>query len=161
MPQSSGGSHTSGFPWKADSPRFVDDGRTHAGDGRNGSERCSARNPRSSVTAMVAITAPLSSRTAGDRSMEASAQVAAMGQSDPLPRGVIRCRFIFSGKNDEPTPDFPTPDFPTPDFLAMMVANFASLAEAVWTGGFRLLRTGVPPVLLQTAREPRITFPCR
>ena len=39
--------------------------------------------------------------------MEASAQVAAMGQSYPLPRGVIRCRFIFSGKNDEPTPDFP------------------------------------------------------
>ena len=38
---------------------------------------------------------------------------------------VIRCRFIFSGKNDELTPDFPTPDFPdisgkndelTPDF---------------------------------------------
>ena len=24
----------------------------------------------------------------------------------------IRCRFIFSGKNDELTPDFPTPDFP-------------------------------------------------
>ena len=24
-----------------------------------------------------------------------------------LPPGVIRCRFIFSGKNDELTPDFP------------------------------------------------------
>ena len=24
----------------------------------------------------------------------------------------IRCRLVFSGKNDEPTPDFPTPDFP-------------------------------------------------
>jgi len=30
-------------------------------------------------------------------------------------RGVIRCRFVFSGKNDEPTPDFEN-DERTPDF---------------------------------------------
>ena len=36
MPRSSGGSHTSGFPWKADSPRFVDDGQAHAEDVRDG-----------------------------------------------------------------------------------------------------------------------------
>ncbi|MGZ3415897.1 MAG: hypothetical protein ACXVAT_18930, partial [Isosphaeraceae bacterium] len=29
----------------------------------------------------------------------------------PFPSFLARCRFIFSGKNDEPTPDFPTPDF--------------------------------------------------
>src|SRR5208282_1960613 len=57
---------------KADSPRFVDDGRAHAEDGRGGSERWSGRNPRSSVTAMATITAPLSSRVAAaDRNLEA------------------------------------------------------------------------------------------
>ena len=126
MPRSSGGSLTSGFPWKADSPKFVDDGRTRAGDGRVGSERCSARNPRSSVTAMASITASLSSRTAAaDRSLEAPPQVTAMGQSDALPRtphgqgngsrqrfGVVppglgrvgdECSFPAWGLRDQPT----------------------------------------------------------
>src|SRR5271157_6331082 len=71
MPRSSGGSHTSEFPCKADSPRLVDDGRAHAEDGRGGSERWTGRNPRSSVTAMATITAPLSSRVAAaDRNLE-------------------------------------------------------------------------------------------
>jgi hypothetical protein len=34
----------------------------------------------------------------------------------PFPSFLARCRFIFSGKNDEPTPDFPTPDFPDTGF---------------------------------------------
>ena len=32
------------------------------------------------------------------------------------PELLARCRFIFSGKNDEPTPDFPLNDELTPDF---------------------------------------------
>ena len=49
-------------------------------------------------------------------------------RSFPPRLGVIRCRFIFSGKNGELTPDFPSfrarmanrhlisPDSPTPEF---------------------------------------------
>ena len=29
----------------------------------------------------------------------------------PFPSFLARCRFVFSGKNDELTPDFLTPDF--------------------------------------------------
>ncbi len=112
MPRSSGESHTSGFPWKADSPRFADDGRTHAGEGRDGSGRCSARNPRSSVTAARprslrwgARRGAWSDKASGtgnrnghDHSLSRAAQrrwivawtrqsqVTATGQSDVLPR---------------------------------------------------------------------------
>ena len=45
----------------------------------------------------------------------------------------IRCRFVFSGKNDELTPDFPTPDFP---------------GTPVWCFGRRGMILGHPRVLM-------------
>ncbi len=69
-------------------PRFVDDGRTHPGDGRDGSERCSGRNPRSSVAAMATITG------VGREAIRRLAQVTAMACSQPLSRAAQRRQIV-------------------------------------------------------------------
>ena len=65
------------------------------------------------------------------------------------PAGQIRCRFVFSGKNDEPTPDF---DTATPDFDT----GFPKLWGA-WVGNHPGLpgpRSHIDPAKPPVAEEP-------
>ena len=47
----------------------------------------------------------------------------------PFPSFLARCQFIFSGKNDELTPDFPTPDFPDTGFPHGIFLEFVMNVE--------------------------------